>query len=125
MDSPSLDSPRPCFLSDRQSEPGDVCPSVGGAGRATREGTVLVATFGNPIAVDFAAFVSQNSQSDAVCRRRGENPSICGGARTFSTTERVLTVSTEIGSNNDQVDSLILFLNSPLTTHDRRGLDES
>ncbi len=47
MDSPSLDSPRPPSLSDPEIEAGEARQTARGTGRATREGVVLVAGFGD------------------------------------------------------------------------------
>ncbi len=66
MDSPSLDSPRPTVLSHRECEAGDVSQTVQRTGRATRADIVLIAGFGNAVAADYATFVSQSSQGDAV-----------------------------------------------------------
>lgn len=124
MDRPSLDSTRPSFLSDPQSEAGDVSRTVGGTGRATREDVVLIAGFGNAVAVDFAVFIGQRSQSDAVVvadetiRRLVEPP-----AR-FLSMDECLRSAPEIGSEHGQVDSLIVFINTHLTRRERRELDD-
>ena len=68
MDSPSLDSPQPTVLSHREREAGDVSQTVERTGRATRADIVLIASFGNAVAADYAAFVSQ--QFAGRCRRR-------------------------------------------------------
>ena len=66
MDSPSLDSPRPTLFSLGESEAGDGSRVVDTTDRPTESGVVLIAGFGNPVAADYAAFVSQRSRADAV-----------------------------------------------------------
>ena len=85
---------------------------------------MLIASFGNAVAADYAAFVSQSSQGDAVVvadekiRRLVEAP-----VRSLSMDE-FLRSTPDIGSEHGRVDSLILFINSRLTARERRELDE-
>ena len=85
---------------------------------------MLIAGFGNAVAADYAAFVSQSSQSDAVVvadekiRRLVEAP-----VRSLSMDE-FLRSTPDIGSEHGQVSSLILFINSRLTARERRELDD-
>jgi hypothetical protein len=96
MDSPSLDSPRSPSLSDREIEAGEARQT----GRATREGVVLIAGFGDAVVVDFAAHVRQNSRSE------------------------VVVAGAESWGERGPLDSLILFIGSRLTGPERRELDE-
>ena len=66
MDSPSLNSSRSPVLSRPEPEPGTVSPPIERTGRASRTGVVVIAGFGNPVAADYAAYVSQNSPRDFV-----------------------------------------------------------
>jgi hypothetical protein len=124
MDSPSLDSPQPPILSDRESEAGEVGPTGPGTGRATREEVVLIASFGNAVAADFAEYVSQSSQGDAVVvgderiRRLVEAP-----VRSLSLDE-CLRSTREVGSEHGRATSLILFIASRLSERERRELDD-
>ena len=124
MDSPSLDSPQPTVLSHRESEAGDVSQTVPRTGRATRADIVLIAGFGNAVAADYAAFVCQRSQGNAVLvadekiRRLVEAP-----VRSLSMDE-LLRPSPDNWSEHGQVTSLILFINSRLTARERRELDD-
>ena len=124
MDSPSLDSPRPTVLSHRESEAGDVSQTVQRTGRATRADIVLIASFGNAVAVDYAAFVSQGSQVNAIVvadekiRRLVESP-----VRSLSMDE-LLRSSPDNWSEHGRMPSLILFINSRLTARERRELDD-
>ena len=124
MDSPSLDSPQPTVLSHRECEAGDVSQTVQRTGRATRADVVLIAGFGNAVAADYAAFVSQSSQGDAVVvadekiRRLVEPP-----VRSLSMDE-FLRSTPDLGSEHGRVPSLVLFINSRLTARERRELDD-
>jgi hypothetical protein len=124
MDRPSLDSPRPPFLSDRQSEAGDACQAARGTGQATREDTVLIAGFGNAVAVDFAAFIGQSSHSDVVVVAGEEIRRLVEAPVRFLSMNECLRSTAEIGSEYGQVDSLILFINSRLSRRERFELDE-
>jgi hypothetical protein len=124
MDSPSLGSPQPTVLSPRECEAGDVSQTEQRTGRATRADVVLVASFGNPVAADYAAFVSQSSLGGAVVvadekiRRLVEPP-----VRSLSMDE-FLNSPPDIGSEHGRVPSLVLFVNSRLNARERRELDE-
>jgi hypothetical protein len=85
---------------------------------------VIVASFGNAAAADYAAFVHRSYQGDAVVvadertRRLVEAP-----VRSLSMDE-FLRSAPEIGNEHGQAPSLILFLNSRLNERERRELDE-
>jgi hypothetical protein len=124
MDRPSLDSPRPSFLSDPGNEAGDVHGVAGGTARATREGVVLIAGFGNAVAVDFAAFVGQGSRSDAVVGGDESMRHLVEPPVRFLSMDECLHSSPDVWSEHGRVDSLVLFINAHLTGRERRELDE-
>ena len=67
---PVFELPRPTVVSYCESEPGETSQTGDTAERATRSGTVLIASFGNPIAADYAAFVGQRFAVRGHRRRR-------------------------------------------------------
>jgi hypothetical protein len=108
----------------RGSEAGDVSQIVDEPGRATEADIVLIASFGNAVAADYAVFVSQNSQSDAVVvadervRRLVKMP-----VRSLSIDE-FLCSNPNIGTNCGRLLDVVVFIKSVLTARDRRDLDE-
>ena len=122
MDSPFLDTPPPKILSRRESEAGAV-QTEQGTRRAVRADIVLVAGFGDPVAADYAAFVSESSQGTAVLvaeetiRRHVE-----ATVRSMSMDEW-LQSTPDLWSEQGRVDSLILFIGSTLDARERRELD--
>ncbi len=114
MDSPSSDLPPPIVLSRREYEAGDVSQTVQRTGRTTAADIVLVAGFGNAIAADYATFVTQRSQGDAVVvdekTRRLADPPI-----DWLSMDDFLRSNLETRSENGQGPSLVLFIGSRLT----------
>ncbi len=116
MDSPSLDSPPPPVLSDQESAPGP--------GRVLRNDVVLIADFGNAIARDYAAFVSERSPDTAILivpeEFRGRiEPTV----RSMSTTE-CLRAGPELLGGSGRVSSLIVFIGAAPSARERRAIDD-
>ncbi len=119
MDSPSLNSSRSPVLSRPEPEPGTVSPPIERTGRASRTGVVVIAGFGNPVAADYAAYVSQNSPRDFVVAndhvRRLMEPSV----RSLSLDEFSRSTP-DLGRES----RLVLFIPARLTKNICDELDE-
>jgi hypothetical protein len=124
MDSPSLDSPPPTVLSHREREAGDVSHTVQNKARSTPADIVLVASFGDAVAADYAAFVTQNSQGDTVVVADDKIGRLVEAPVRSLPMEEFLRSSQDIGSELGRMSSLILFIDSSLTARERRELDE-
>ena len=125
MDSPSLDSPQPTVLSHRELEAGDVLQTVQRTGRTTRADIVLIASFGNAVAADYAAFVSQQFREQTPSSLPMSKPSACGAARSSLSMDEFLRSTLRPSGASKAVSlALILFVDSRLTTRDRRELDD-
>ena len=123
MDSPSLGSPQPPVFCHREPERGAVSQTMERTGQAARAGAVIIAGFGNSVAADYAAFVSQNSPDDSVVAdetiRRLLKPSVSS----VSMAEFSRSTS-DIGSDLALAPSLVLFIKSPMTAGERAELDD-
>jgi hypothetical protein len=100
MDSPSSGFPSPPMLSDRQALAVEARPDP-----KRRDDLVLVAGLGDPVASEYAAFVSQGSQSEAV---------LIEGIADWPAPESVI--------GRDRVESLIVFVGPRLSEAKRRAL---
>ena len=125
MDSPSSGSPRPTVLSHRERKAGDVSQTVQRTGGATQTDTVLIVSFGNAVAADYAAFVSRDFPGNVAAfvaeesiRRLVEAP-----VRSLSMDE-LSRLAPAFGTDNDCASSLVVFINSRLTAHERGELDD-
>jgi hypothetical protein len=96
---------------------------VGETALANRKGSVLVASFGDALAVDFACFASWSSQSDVVVVAGEKNRRLVEAPLRSHPIDDCSWTAAQIGSEFGQVDSLILFISSRLTSCERRDLD--
>ncbi len=123
MDNPSSGSPRSTVLSPEACEAEGGTQTAHKTGLATRRDTMLIASFGNAVAVDYAAFVCQNSRGDALLV--GDDR-ICG---LVEAPVRLLPLNVLLRSTPDrpselcEVGSLILFTGSRLKARERREVD--
>ncbi len=124
MDSPSLDMPRTTVLSQVESEAEGIARQVDGTRRPAQSGIVLIAGLGNPVAVDYAAFLSRHSEAGAVViademvRLLVESP-----IRSVAIDE-VLRSTSPNGGELGPADSLILFIDARSTARQRREFDD-
>jgi hypothetical protein len=124
MDSPSLITPRRPTLSRREGEAGDVSHPGGQTGRAAQEDVVLIAGFGNAIAVDLAAFVSQGAESHVIVVDDESNCRlVVPPVRSLPLVEGVRSTP-DLRGEPGGVASLILFIDSRLTVSERRVLED-
>jgi hypothetical protein len=124
MDSPSLATPQRPAFPGQAGEPGEVPQATGRAGCAARADTVLIAAFGNAIAVDLADHISRSSGGDAIVvgeeriRRLVDAP-----VRSLSP-EECLRPTPDLRGDDGGAASLILFIDRRLTVRERRALDD-
>ncbi len=123
MDSPSLGSPPPTVLSVGESEAGDVSQTVASMGRTARADIVIIASFGNAVAADYAAFVSQSSQGDAVVIADEQLLRLVQAPVRSLSMDEFLRSTPDFRSEHGRVLSLILFINSRLSARERHDLD--
>jgi hypothetical protein len=122
MDSPFLDTPQPAVLSHARNEAGDDAPAADMTEAATQAGSVLIASFGDPVAVDYAAFVSKRSPANAIVIA-DENILRLTDASTRSMAIDDLRSSSDIATQDGRVESLVLFINARVSARDPRELD--
>ncbi len=119
MDSPSSGLPQPTMLSPPAYEPGTVLETVATKEPAPRTDALFVASFGNAVAVDYAAFVSQRSRGevtvvgDEVVGRLVEPP-----VRSLSMNE-LIGSTPHFGGEHRDGPSMVLFLPPRLTKRAR------
>ena len=87
MDSPFLDAPRPPCLSPQEREFAAALPTIERTGRTPRAGVVIIAGFGNPVAADYAAFVSQNSPTETLVVDEPVRQRLSSSVRSMSVAE--------------------------------------
>jgi hypothetical protein len=124
MDSPYLDTPQPAVLSHARSEVGEDAPAAEMTEGATQAGSVLIASFGDPVAVDYASFVSKCSRADAIVIA-DENIRGLTDASTRSMAIDDLRSSPDTATQDGRVESLVLFINSRMSARDPRELDDT
>jgi hypothetical protein len=124
MDSPSSRSAHSTILKQEEIERGQACPVEHATDRAVRADTVLIAGFGEAVALDYAAFIGKMGRGDAVVlaaekmQRPGE-----ASVRSLPIDE-VLRSTDDRSSDLGPVSSLVLFTSSRLTPRQRCDLDD-
>ncbi len=124
MESPSSGSPQPTVLSHREHEAGDVAQAVQRPGRGSRTDVVLIASFGNALAADYAAFVSRSSHGNAIVVADEETRRLVEAPVRSLSMDEILRSTPDTWNVQGRVPSLLLFINPSLTERERRELDE-
>ncbi len=123
MDRPSSGSPHSNFLTHEDSEGGPIYSTEPSAERAIRADSVLVACFGNPVAADYADFVSQGSHADALVIADEKVRRLLKAPVRLLPVEELLRDSGRNWAEIGRTESIVLFVNSRLTLRDRACLD--
>ena len=124
MDRPSSSMTEPSVVSPAESKVGDDHRTVDAAARAMRSGNVVVAAFGNPVAVDYAAFVVQRSPSDLVVVADDEVGRLVEVPVRTVAIDAFCRSTARADSESGRMDSLILFLGPRFTPRQRGQLDD-
>lgn len=129
MGSPYFEAPQPSqslIHSDREfdREPGDFLRTPTSTGRATRDETLIIASFGDAVAVDYAAFASQGSQGETIVIGDERIRRLLDDRIRSMPMDEFLRSTPESRSERDQATSLILFLPANLNESERVELEE-
>jgi len=84
---------------------------------------VLIASFGNPVAADYAAFVSQRSHGDALVVADERIRALVEAPARLLPIDELLRSSQDRGGELGEAPSLVLFIDSALNASQRRDLD--
>jgi len=85
---------------------------------------VIIASFGNPVAADYAAFVSQSSRVDAVLVADENTRLLVGAPVRSQSINEFLRSTPDSWSEHGRVPDFILFINAHLGARERRELDD-
>jgi hypothetical protein len=114
MDSPFSASSRPPALLDRPEGPGTT----------SRDEVVLVASFGDTLSVDYAAFVGRHRRGQAVVVAGEEIRGLVEAPARFLPIVEFSGPTPPSPGDPDRIDFLILFLDSTLDENQRRQMEE-
>jgi hypothetical protein len=122
MDSLSSGSSHPPALSERQAGSGALCQTATSPERPCRDDLVVVAGFHDAVAADFAAFLSQESRSEAVLVADERVRALAAGRIPELSLDECLRRAPDEWGGRAPAVSLILFLGPRLTEAERRVL---
>ena len=100
-----------------------VLPTIERTGRTPRAGVIIIAGFGNPVAADYATFVSQNSPVETLVVDEPIQRLLTSSVRSMSVAEFSRSTAST-GGHRDRAQSAVLFITSRLTRDQRRELDD-